>query len=137
MILLNNHGKPELLWQTLRLSFASYDELIFHLKTLGGNSLHFGFNPDQSYVLLLGSGATMVLVFHVFKHTFKACFLDWHFLTTNISPCWRLIIHPLSLRPIAVYKRTNTSYCFQARLLSRLLAIRAQLRVHMRTEGVT
>ena len=59
MILLNNHGKPELLCQTLRLSFASHDELIFHLKTLGGNSLHFGFNPGQSYFFLLGSGATI------------------------------------------------------------------------------
>jgi len=33
----------------------------------------------------LESRATMALVFHAVKHAIKACFLCWHFLTTNIS----------------------------------------------------
>ena len=42
----------------------------------------------------LGSGATVALVFSAFKHAFKACFLGWHFLTTNISLLWRLNVRP-------------------------------------------
>ena len=29
----------------------------------------------------------MASVFHTFKHALKVCFLGWHFLKTNISPC--------------------------------------------------
>ena len=71
---------------------------------LGANWLHFGFSPGRSYFLLLsrgscllawiklGSGATVALVFHAFKHAFIVCFLGWKFKTTNISPHVVLLI---------------------------------------------
>ena len=40
----------------------------------------------------LGSGATVALAFHAFKHAFIVCFLGWKFKTTNISQHVALLI---------------------------------------------
>ena len=125
----NESWKARALWQTLRLSFASYDELIFRLQNLDHNWIYFGFSPFFSFYAVVhaywlefkpGSGATVASVLHMFKHAFKACFLDWHFLTTNISPLWQLIIRP-TFCPKEIYKRANKLSC----LLAGLPAIRA------------
>ena len=104
-IILMNHGTPELSGRlSIRLSFASYGKLIFRIPTLFHHWLHFRFSPGSSFfspskpwfmpidLLKLGSGAMVASVFQVVKHVLKACFMGWHFLTTNVSPRWQLII---------------------------------------------
>ena len=87
------------LWQALHLSLALYDELIFCLWI-----------PWEHW-----------LFFNAFKDAFKACFLGWHFLTTNISPVGDLSSAPLSVRPIAKAKSGQAWYSAKIAVLSTLI----------------
>ena len=81
-----NHEKAGALWQTLRLSFALYGQLIFHLQTLCDYWLHFGLSPGWSYFLILSCSSCLLTLIQIriwrigdFKHVFKACFLVFIF----------------------------------------------------------
>ena len=69
----------------------------------------------------LGSGPMVAMVFNAFKDAFKACFLGWHFLTTNISPVGDLSSAPLSVRPIAKAKSGQAWYSAKIAVLSTLI----------------
>ena len=84
------------------LSFASYNESIFRLQTFREYWLHFGSSPGWSYFFLPSRGSCLLawIQTRIWGNSgfgfpcAQACFLGWDFLTTNISPHWRLIIHP-------------------------------------------
>ena len=101
-----NHGKAGALWQTLRLSFALYGQLIFHLQTLCDYWLYFGFSPGWSYFLIPSCSSCLLAWIQIriwrngdfsfpwIQTCVQSMFSGLHFLQTNISQGWWLIIQP-------------------------------------------
>ena len=145
-----NHGKPELSGDSLL-----FIRLILRVNLLSSRNVyanyHFDFSPDRSYLLLpcvklcfppiglnlkqnspsnSGFGFQCVQFSTNSNHALNTCFLlmDKSLHTIFMKG---LIIRPVL--PIPIYQRANTLSCLQAGLL----AIRAQLQVRLRTEGVT